>query len=261
MRLTRVHVDMALSAGTEVALPEGPATHLSRVLRLGVGDQCVLFNGDGHDYPAQVTVAGKRDLRVRLDAPTPVDNESALRIVLLQGVARGEKMDLILQKATELGVAEVHPLFSQRSEVKLDAARAARRLAHWQAVVIAACEQSGRARVPLVAAPQALAQVLSALPGPANIADGAANATDSGDDSLRLILDPEGELVFTGLPMTAGMHVVLAVGPEGGWSPADRDQLQNAGFRGLRLGPRILRTETAGLAAIAALQAGYGDLA
>lgn len=261
MRLTRVHVDMALSAGTEVALPEGPATHLSRVLRLGVGDHCVLFNGDGCDYPAQVTVAGKRDLRARLDAPTPVENESALRIVLLQGIARGEKMDLILQKATELGVAEVRPLFSQRSEVRLDAARAARRLAHWQAVVIAACEQSGRARVPAVAAPQSLALVLSALPGPAATGDGAVKGTNDGHDPLRLILDPEGGLAFTGLPITAGTQVVLAVGPEGGWSPADREQLQSAGFRGLRLGPRILRTETAGLAAIAALQAGYGDLA
>ena len=259
MRLTRVHVDMALSAGTEVALPEGPATHLSRVLRLGVGDQCVLFNGDGHDYPAQVTGAGKRDLRVRLDTPTPVGNESALRIVLLQGVARGEKMDLILQKATELGVAEVQPLFSQRSEVKLDAARAARRLAHWQAVVIAACEQSGRARVPAVAAPATLTQVLSALADPPATAFVTTNATD--ERALRLILDPEGELAFTGLPITGAAQVVLAVGPEGGWSPADREQLQSAGFRGLRLGPRILRTETAGLAAIAALQAGYGDLA
>ncbi len=258
MRLTRVHVAMALSAGTEIALPEGPATHLSRVLRLVVGDQCVLFNGDGHDYPARVSVVEKRDLRVVLGQPESVNNESPLRIVLLQGVARGEKMDLILQKATELGVAEVRPLISQRSEVKLDADRATRRLAHWQAVVIAACEQSGRAQVPEVSAPLSLTAVLSAL---AERETGSNAAVTRERLELRLILDPHGSLSFNGLPVTAATALVLAVGPEGGWSPTDRAELEAAGFKGLRLGPRILRTETAGLAAIAALQAGYGDLA
>ena len=261
MRLTRVHVDLPLAAGAELDLPDGPAAHLSRVLRLGVGDRCVLFNGDGNDYPARVTAAGKRELRVALDAPKRVHNESPLRIVLLQGIARGEKMDLILQKATELGVADMRPLISQRSEVKLDATRAARRLAHWQAVVTAACEQCGRARVPAVAAPLPLATVLANLPGPAPSRIPGADSIGHAKDRLRLILDPEGELAFSALPLTTGTEeVTLAVGPEGGWSPSDREQLQAAGFRGLRLGPRILRTETAGLAAIAALQACFGDL-
>lgn len=259
MRLTRVHVDLPLAAGAELDLPDGPAAHLARVLRLGVGDHCVLFNGDGHDYPARVTAVGKRDLRVVLDVPTQVSNESPLRIVLLQGIARGEKMDFILQKATELGVADIRPLISQRSEVKLDAARAARRLSHWQAVVTSACEQCGRARVPAVASPLPLAAVLADLPEPAQPAIPTNRVTAHPNASLRLILDPEGDLVFSGLPITAGTEVILAVGPEGGWSPADRDQLQAVGFQGLRLGPRILRTETAGLAAIAALQACHGD--
>ena len=245
MRLTRVHVDQALRAGSEIALPEGPATHLSRVLRLGVGDACVLFNGDGHDYPARIVALGKRELRVAIDAATAVERESPLRLVLLQGIARGEKMDLILQKATELGVAELRPLWSQRSEVKLDAARAEKRLAHWRSVVASACEQSGRARVPEVAAPLALSAALAALPA----------------GGLRLILDPDGELAFSTLSVDADAPVHLAIGPEGGWSPLDREQLRAAGFAGLRLGPRILRTETAGLAAIAALQARFGDLA
>ena len=261
MRLTRVHVDLLLAAGAELDLPDGPAAHLSRVLRLDVGDRCVLFNGDGHDYPARVTAASKRALRVRLEAPIPVRNESALRIVLLQGIARGEKMDLILQKATELGVAEIRPLISQRSEVKLDAARGERRLAHWQAVVIAACEQSGRARVPGVAAPLSLSGVLADLSQPEAPAMAGVASPGHVTGSLRLILDPEGDLAFTGLPVNPGTEVILAVGPEGGWSPSDRDQLRASGFVGLRLGPRILRTETAGLAAIAALQASYGDLA
>lgn len=245
MRLTRVHVDQALRAGSEIALPEGPATHLARVLRLGVGDACVLFNGDGHDYPARIVALGKRELRVAIDAATAVERESPLRLVLLQGIARGEKMDLILQKATELGVAELRPLWSQRSEVKLDEARAEKRLAHWRSVVASACEQSGRARVPEVAAPLPLSAALAALPA----------------GGLRLILDPDGELAFSTLSVDADAPVHLAIGPEGGWSPLDREQLRAAGFAGLRLGPRILRTETAGLAAIAALQARFGDLA
>lgn len=261
MRLTRVYVALPLAAGIELTLPEGPAAHLSRVLRLGVDDRCVLFNGDGHDYPARVTAVGKRELRVGLDAPILVDNESSLRIVLLQGIARGEKMDLILQKATELGVVQIHPLVSQRSEVKLDASRAGRRLAHWQAVVTAACEQSGRARVPPVTAPATLARVLEGLSGTAAPLIHARPKQDGASSDLRLILDPAGDLVFGGLPVSAATRVTLAVGPEGGWSPTDREQLRAAGFHGLRLGPRILRTETAGLAAIAALQARFGDLA
>jgi 16S rRNA (uracil1498-N3)-methyltransferase len=246
MRLTRVHVDAPLSPGTELALPESAAVHLSRVLRLSAGDECVLFNGDGHDYAARIVTADKRGMRVAVADCRVVDSESPLRITLLQGVARGEKMDLILQKATELGVTSFAPLWSQRSEVKLEGERMAKRLAHWRGVVASACEQCGRARVPGVASPVALAAALEAMPA----------------GGLRLILDPDGELVMGGdMSLSADDQVALAVGPEGGWSPSDREQLRNAGFHGLRLGPRILRTETAGLAAIAALQSRFGDLA
>lgn len=244
MRLTRVHVDLPLAEGREIDLPEGPAGHLGRVLRLGVGDACVLFNGDGHDYDARVVAAGKRDMRVAIDAARPVANESPLSITLLQGIARGEKMDLILQKATELGVSAIRPLHSQRSEVKLDEARGAKRLAHWQSVVTSACEQSGRAVVPLVSAPEPLQAVIHGLP----------------EGGTRLILDPMATETFATLSRAEGSPVVLAVGPEGGWSPQDREQLLAGGFYGVRLGPRILRTETAGLAAMAALQSRFGDL-
>ena len=244
MRLTRIHVAVPLATGSEFALPESAAAHLSRVLRLGVGDACALFNGDGHDYAARIVAAGKRELRVVIEAAAVVDRESPLRLVLLQGIARGEKMDLILQKATELGVSAVLPLTSQRSEVKLDDARAGKRHAHWQSVVTSACEQSGRAMVPTVGAPGSLAVVLAGVPA----------------GGLRLLLDPDGALSLPTLQVPAATPVLLAVGPEGGWSPLDREQLGAAGFQGLRLGPRILRTETAGLAAIAALQARFGDL-
>lgn len=244
MRLTRVHVDAALVPGAELDLPEATAAHLSRVLRLQTGDECVLFNGDGRDFACSIVATGKRSVRVRIGAPAVVARESPLRIVLLQGIARGEKMDLILQKATELGVAQVRPLMSQRSEVKLDPERTAKRLAHWRQVVIAGCEQSGRAVVPEVLAPAALDVALQAL----------------ADGELRLTLDPVGTLAFASLGQhLADRTLVLAVGPEGGWSPLDRQQLQSAGFLGLRLGPRILRTETAALAAISALQAQFGD--
>ena len=245
MRLTRIHVAAPLAAGSEVVLPESAAVHLARVLRLAVGDECVLFNGDGNDYAARITTMGKRELRVVVAARREVGNESPLAITLLQGVARGEKMDLILQKATELGVTAIAPLWSQRSEVKLDEARTEKRLAHWRGVVASACEQCGRARVPDVAMPVSLAAALGTLPA----------------GGLRLILDPEGELALGTLTVDGGTNIVLAVGPEGGWSPADRDQLRAAGFQGLKLGPRILRTETAGLAAIASLQSRLGDLA
>jgi 16S rRNA (uracil1498-N3)-methyltransferase len=244
VRLTRVHVAAPLAIGHELSLPESAAAHLSRVLRLGVADTCVLFNGDGHDYTARIDAADKRGLRVTIEGAVRVDRESSLRLELLQGIARGEKMDLILQKATELGVSAVRPLSSQRSEVKLDEARTGKRLAHWQAVVVAACEQSGRATVPRVGEPGALAAVLAALPS----------------GGLRLLLDPVGELALATLALPPATPVLLAVGPEGGWSPRDREQLEAAGFNGMRLGPRILRTETAGLAAIAALQARFGDL-
>jgi 16S rRNA (uracil1498-N3)-methyltransferase len=243
MRLTRIHVAQRLHEGDELVLPDAAAAHLTRVLRLQVGDACVVFDGTGVDHAATLAGIGKREARLRIGAGTRVDRESPLRLVLLQGVARGEKMDLILQKATELGVHAVVPVISQRSEVKLDEARSARRLEHWRGVVAAACEQCGRSVVPAVEPPVALAVALGALtPG-----------------GTRLLLDPEGtQSLRTLVPDPAG--ACLAVGPEGGWSPLDRAQLQAAGFDGLRLGPRILRTETAGLAAIAALQAGFGDL-
>jgi 16S rRNA (uracil1498-N3)-methyltransferase len=243
MRLTRCFIASALTPGTEIALPESAATHLVRVLRLREGDECALFNGNGHDYPARITLAGKREVRARVLSKQPVGNESPLRIVLLQGIARGEKMDLILQKATELGVAAVVPVNSERSEVKLDAERAAKRVEHWRSVVVSACEQSGRAVLPTVAAPQALATAAIDI-----------------DAALKLTLDPEGEHVLTTLAAPSPLSVCIAIGPEGGWSPHDREILKSAGFNGLRLGPRILRTETAGLAAIAALQARLGDL-
>ncbi|SEL72738.1 16S rRNA (uracil1498-N3)-methyltransferase [Pseudoxanthomonas sp. GM95] len=244
MRLTRVHVEASLSPGAQVSLPEDAAAHLSRVLRLREGDACVLFNGDGQDYDATLTSITKREVLAQISGARAIDNESPLHITLLQGIARGEKMDLILQKATELGVAAVLPVDSERSEVKLSGERLHKRLAHWRGVVVSACEQSGRARIPDVAEPQPLLAAAAALPA----------------DALRLLLDPQGTHALKTLAAPTSRHVVIAIGPEGGWSPRDRQALESNGFQGLQLGPRVLRTETAGLAAIAAVQALLGDL-
>jgi 16S rRNA (uracil1498-N3)-methyltransferase len=242
MRVTRCHVDMPLPAGSRIVLPESAANHLVRVLRLREGDGCVLFNGDGNDCDARIAVAGKREVTVEILGLRPVGNESPFRITLLQGIARGEKMDLILQKATELGAAAIAPVLAERTEVKLDAERTEKRMAHWRSVIVSACEQSGRAFIPQLGAPAALA-----------------DAARASADSLKLTLDPVGEHTLASLPASAS-SATLAIGPEGGWSPRDRETLRAAGYTGLRLGPRVLRTETAGLAAIAALQSRFGDL-
>ena len=242
MRVTRCHVDLPLPVGSKIVLPESAAAHLVRVLRLREGDGCVLFNGDGNDCTARIATAGKREVVVEILSIDPVHNESPFRITLLQGIARGEKMDLILQKATELGAAAIAPVLAERTEVKLDAERTQKRMTHWRSVIVSACEQSGRAVIPRLTTPAAL--------------DDAARAST---DSLKLTLDPSGEHTPASLPASAS-SATLAIGPEGGWSPRDREILRAAGYTGLRLGPRVLRTETAGLAAIAALQSRFGDM-
>ncbi|WP_297834876.1 16S rRNA (uracil(1498)-N(3))-methyltransferase [Thermomonas sp.] len=242
MRLTRCYLDQPLDVGTTVILPESAAQHLIRVLRLREGDACMLFNGDGHDHDARIVAIGKRETQAEITARRRIDNESPLRITLLQGIARGEKMDWIVQKATELGVARILPVASERSDVRLDEARAHKRHAHWQEIAISACEQSGRAVLPELLPTQPLASATRRC------------------DGTGFILDPASAASIKSVASTLSTASTLAIGPEGGWSPRDLEQLREAGFCGLRLGPRVLRTETAGIAAIAALQALAGDL-
>jgi len=246
LRIPRIHVPQALAPGTEVELPLQAGEHVARVLRLERGHPLRLFNGDGTEHAAELASLGKRRVTARVLEAIPVpERESPLDITLGQGIARGEKMDWILQKATELGVTHVVPLVTERTEVKLDAERAARRMAHWQAVLAAACEQSGRNRLP-------------GLHPPVRIVDWAGTLAADESAGLRLTLDPgAGRRVRDLAPVAS---VTLAIGPEGGLSEQDRSILTRAGFEGLGLGPRILRTETAGLAAIAALQARHGDM-
>ncbi|WHZ19293.1 MAG: 16S rRNA (uracil(1498)-N(3))-methyltransferase [Rhodanobacteraceae bacterium] len=245
MRIPRLHVDAPLGPDACIGLPAHTAAHAVRVLRLRPGDAVVLFNGDGNEYPARLIAASAREATAHIETRVAAATESPLRITLAQALARGEKMDWIVQKAVELGIAAVVPLVTERSEVKLDGQRTAKRIEHWRAVAIAACEQSGRAVVPVIEAPRALDRWLATL--------------EHADNSARLVLHPGDGLRPRAL-QPAPRAVTLAVGPEGGFGERDLAVLREAGFVNLSLGPRILRTETAGLAAIAALQAIHGDL-
>lgn len=241
MRTPRIYVEKDLRAGAEAVLDEDAAVHLARVLRLRAGDAVTLFNGDGRDHAGRLLVLAKREARVAVGHASDREPESSLAIHLAVGVSRGERMDFVIQKAVELGVAGILPLLTKRSVVRLDEERTDRRHAHWRGVLVAACEQSGRRRLPLLR--PAVAWCSWCPP-----AEGA-----------RLLLDPRAAET---LPMLAPPEgsVTLLVGPEGGLTEAERTRAVTAGFTPVRLGPRILRTETAPLAALAAIQILWGDM-
>lgn len=245
MRIPRLHLSTALTVGATVPLDDNAFHHAVRVLRLETGAALVLFNGAGGAFAATLTDIGKRGAWAQVTATLPGEVESPLPVVLVQGVSRGEKMDYTLQKAVELGVAAIQPVFTERGGVGLSGERLERKYQHWQGIVIGACQQCGRNRLPALHQPVALA---------AWLAQPAVDTTTG----LRLLLDPQAACGLRGLQPPTGA-VTLLIGPEGGLSPAEIAQAQRQGFTGVRLGPRILRTETAGLAALAALQALWGD--
>ncbi len=242
MRLTRVFVDAALAPGASITLEGAAAAHLRRVLRLEVGDPVTLFNGDGADYSATIAELGRGTLEVTVGARAAARTESPLAVTLLQGIARTERMDLVVQKATELGVAAILPVATARSVVKLDARTRERKLEHWRGVAVAACEQCGRARLPAVGEPRTLQEALAAPAGA----------------GLRLVLAP-GAAVTLAAAARGATAVELLVGPEGGLEDAEMVAALAAGFRACSLGPRVLRSETAAIAAIAVLQSVAGD--
>jgi 16S rRNA (uracil1498-N3)-methyltransferase len=243
MRISRIYTDSPLEPDQQVSLKGQAGHYLFRVLKLRAGDPLVLFNGDGSDYAAEL-ISNRRDrVELRVSARLPSLAESGLNIVLAQAIGKGDRMDYSLQKATELGVAAIRPMFTERTEVRLKGDRLQRRLAHWQRVVISACEQSGRAVVPELLPAQELTEWL-----------------DCKQDSGRLVLDPTSRQSLASFTF-AGKQLELLVGPEGGFSELELKQLKVAGVVDASLGPRVLRTETAGPSAIAVLQALHGDLA
>lgn len=239
----RVYLDQALDEGTTLELTGDRFHHLRNVLKLGTGDPLVLFNGSGGEFSAHITRLERRSLRLECGPHHEPARESPLRIVLGQGLARGDRMDYAIAKAVELGVAAVQPLLTERGKVRLDGDRSDKKQAHWQRVAIAAAEQSGRTVVPEVRTPARLGDWLEAPPAGA-----------------RLVLDPSTAQSPGRLSPLPDPDLALLVGPESGLTADEIAHANKAGFASINLGPRVLRTETAGVAALAALQALWGDL-
>ena len=242
MRVSRVYAEVPVGGRVQLELTGTAANHVSRVLRLRPGDPLILFDGAGGEYTATVAALTRDAVQVTVGEYLDVTRESPLRVTLAQGISRGERMDVVVQKATELGVQRIVPVLAERTVVRLNYVQAANRLRHWRAIAIAACEQCGRNRLPEITSPMSLQDFL----------------VSDYPEGLRLVLSPEGGLTARELP--ASPAATLLIGPEGGLSDAERSAALAAQFTGMVLGPRILRTETAALAALAVIQQRLGDL-
>ena len=241
--MPRFYVDFALSPDSVVELPDNVVRHLN-VLRVKNTEEIVLFNGNGKAYPALPEVLEKRRASVRILREEATDNESPLNITLVQAVSAAERMDFTLQKSVELGVAEIRPVISERCVVRLSGERAEKRVARWQEIVVSACEQSGRNIVPKVLPLTTYAQALQQLP----------------QETTKLLMSLNRAQKLSDVQPQSG-KVVFMVGPEGGWTEKEEQQAFDAGFQSVTLGKRVLRTETASLAAIVAMQTLWGDFA
>ena len=242
MRIPRIYHSSSIELQQTFYLDEEAANHVGRVLRMPINSDLVLFNGDGYNYQAKITAIDKKQITVIVSAKQDNPVESPLKIHLGQGISRGDRMDFAIQKAVELGVTEITPLFTERCGVKLEGERLAKRTQQWQKIVIAACEQSGRSIIPLVHTAISLPEWL---------------AQDTKE--LKLTLHPRAKDTIKTL--TAVKNIRLVIGPEGGFSDEEVSQTEQANFISILLGPRILRTETAALTTISALQLQFGDLA
>jgi len=238
--MPRFYVDGALRAGTSVPLPDDSAHHAVHVLRVHAGDEITLFNGRGGEYAARIASIQRLTVLVDVLAHRAVERESPLRMVLVQGVSAGERMDFTVRKSVELGVAEIQPVLAASSLARPKGERAAARQTHWQRIAIAACEQCGRNRIPIVQPMVAASDYRGAA-------------------GTRILLSPASELRFSQAVKSAGDEFTIAAGPEAGFNAQEEAALLDAGFVPARLGARVLRTETAGLAALAALSALRGD--
>ena len=241
MRAPRIYTDQILQANTLLELEPGPSAHIARALRMAAGDSLRLFNGGGGEYVATVTVLSKKLVQVTTQEHIPDELESPLRLALAIAISRGDRMDWVVQKATELGVASISPLTTERTEVKLKGDRADKKHRHWQQVIISACEQCGRNQLPEL---QPLGSLNQWLPTVTADRKFVLHHRHTSAESSQLKPD----------------SAAVLIGPEGGLSPEEIIAAGKAGFEALTLGPRILRTETAPLAALAILQAKWGDM-
>lgn len=237
MRIPRFFIDSSLTLGANV-LPEASAHYISRVLRLAAGASVQLFDGSGREYRGELVEVGKKQVTVELNEALPGLPEPGLRIHLGQGLSRGERMDWAIQKATELGAVEITPIITERCEVRLKDERADKRLAHWRQIAVSACEQCGRSVIPTIHPPSPLQEWLAV------------------EAELKLVLHPVAE------PLSAHQRpatLAFLIGPEGGLNNAEVEQARGAGFQPARLGPRVLRTETAPVVALSIAQQLWGD--
>jgi len=242
MRIPRLYTPQALSSNSLIDLDENSSRHLISVLRMSAGQQVILFNGQGGEYSGELSNVRKNAASVSISKFINSDRESPLKVHLALGVSRGDRMDWIVQKATELGVSSITPLFTERTEVKLNAERLEKKTRHWQQIAISACEQCQRTLIPIVS---------PAIPLPQWV------AVDN--DSLKLVLHHRADKRLSELSNNNNL-VSLLVGPEGGLSNSEIDLSLNHGFKPLALGPRVLRTETAPLAALSIVQSLWGDM-
>lgn len=241
MRISRICLQQDLCDNAVINLTGDYFNYLARVLRLKAGAKLIIFNGLGGEYPAELISIDKRNATIQLSAIKHHEVESPLDITLVQGISRGDRMDTTLQKATELGVSNIIPVFTQRSTVSLKAERLDKKLSHWQGVIRSACEQCGRNQLPNLHTPQPIADYLQ-----------------DNKPTLGIVLAPDvGNDFGTLTKPTAEIH--LLIGPEGGLSQREYETCYQHGFRGIEIGPRVLRTETAALAAISAMQTLWGD--
>jgi 16S rRNA (uracil1498-N3)-methyltransferase len=243
MRIPRLYQDAYLNVGETIVLDAQATVHVSRVLRLKPDDAVIIFNGRGGEYHGRIVMQEKRSTQILLEQFVEREVESPLNITLVQGISRGERMDYTVQKAVELGVTRIVPVVTERTGVNLQGERKQRRREHWQAIVSSACEQSGRNRLPDVGEVESLPRYLS-------------GCADS--PAMRLVLHHRTEQGLQQLSAPDN-EVMLLIGPEGGLSAAEIELTQQAGFTPVRFGPRVMRTETAAVAALAVLQAQWGD--
>ena len=243
MRVPRIYTNQNLSLGEEFTLSKNSSRHLVLVLRMKVGQSAILFNGGGGEYIGRLTNASKTNSTVLINGFSAVEKESNLKIHLAIGVSKGDRMDWIIQKATELGVTEISPIFTGRTEVKLSGSRLDKKLSHWQQIAISACEQSQRNRVPSI--------------NPILSFDAWLELKHNG---LKLLMNHLGDLGLSEIS-PKDQHIVLLVGPEGGLSENEICVAEASGYTSVSMGPRILRTETAPVAALSILQSLWGDMA
>ena len=243
MRIPRIYLPQPLTSGNQIALNDNALRHVVQVLRLKTGHPLILFNDQGGEFEAQLVKVAKREAIVQVGDFRDVNRESELFTCLGLGISKGDRMDFALQKSVELGVNEITPLFTEHCVVNLTNNRVLKKHEHWQAVMISACEQSGRNTIPTLHTAQPFSEWL-----------------DNAQASTKLILDPEADKTLATIKLQKP-EVVLTIGPEGGFSQNEIEQAVETGYQGVKLGPRVLRAESAALAGLAAVQCLWGDLA